>query len=374
MPNTNSMLASEPHGRSADPLDPTGLGPMNVVPLVPADVLGKHKALVETDTRFRSAARLLQSLWREDRDLPIGSFLTADEKRVRLGSRITEAAGRSGGNFLSPDIALLVRREVIYRELGALIEVDRLRTNLLSSMPLTFNLFAPLKFDLKQASRFAADLFPNLIKEMVAIRFEHAPRRGSAIYTGDYSAFDVALYGVSPEGRRVMIAFEIKYSESGAEPSPVRISDRQLDLTANTGIYAEPEDPALFGLGLQQLTREANLAQAMLDHGDVDEAYFVLSAPRLNHLCQEMGQAFAARLVPPEPGKVRFLSITLERLVEALANIGMIEHAQALHRRYLDFWQIDGELELHLAAEGRRPMPQKAPRRAHPEPESLEAR
>jgi hypothetical protein len=32
---------------------------------------------------------LLQALWREDRGLPIGSYLNEDGKRRKLGSRIT---------------------------------------------------------------------------------------------------------------------------------------------------------------------------------------------------------------------------------------------------------------------------------------------
>ncbi len=33
----------------------------------------ERRAHQPLDTRFRAAARLLQALWREDRDLPIGS-------------------------------------------------------------------------------------------------------------------------------------------------------------------------------------------------------------------------------------------------------------------------------------------------------------
>ena len=329
-----------------DPLDPVGLGLMSVIPLVPESVLFKHKSLVPTDTRFRAAARLQQSLWRQDRDLPIGTYLDAGGKRIKLGSRITDSAGRDGANFLSPEIAALVRRECAYRELGALIEVDRLRSNLLSSMPMCFNLFGPLKLDPRQATRFMAELFPGVMSEVRAIRFEHSPGRGKAGYTSDYSAFDLAIYGLSTEGKRVLAAFEIKYSESGNEPVPSRISERQLAITASSGLYADPDDPALFGPALQQLTRELNLAQSVVDHGDVDEALVVLSIPRLNHLVAEMGESFAKKLNAPAPGKALFAALTLERLVEALIAIGMVSHATAFHRRYLDFWQIDGQLDL----------------------------
>jgi len=50
-----------------DPLDPSNLGPLHVVPLVPEGILVRHKAFVPTDNRFRAAARLLQALWRDRR-------------------------------------------------------------------------------------------------------------------------------------------------------------------------------------------------------------------------------------------------------------------------------------------------------------------
>jgi hypothetical protein len=352
-----SPLRIPPPAPIDDPLDLSAFGPLSVVPLVPEDILVRHKALVPTDNRFRAAARLLQALWREDRELPIGSYVDAEGKRVRLGSRITEAAGKRGANLLTPEIAALVRRECVYRELGAMIEVDRLRGNLLSSMPLTFNIFAPLKFDLRQAARLVAAMFPGLMTEVRAIKFEHSPGRGSAVYTRDYSAVDLCIYGLNAVGRRVMIGWEIKYSESTFEPTPNRISDRQLQITANSGLYREAEDPGLFLYPHQQLTRELNLCQSILDHGDVDIAVFVLASPRLNHLTQAMGETFGALLNPPQDGRVSFASVTLERVLEALVSIGMVHHAQALHRRYFDFHQVDGELELDAArAQAKRPV------------------
>lgn len=355
-----SPLRILPPAASQDPLDPSELGPLHVVPLVPEEILVRHKAFVPTDNRFRAAARLLQALWREDRELPIGSYVDAEGRRVRLGSRITEAAGKQGVNLLSPEIAALVRRECVYRELGAMIEVDRLRANLLSSMPLTFNVFSPLKLDLKQATRFMAELFPGLLTEVRAIKFEHSPARGSATYTRDYSAADLAIYGLDATGQRVMVAWEIKYSEGTFEPTPNRISDRQLAITANSGLYLDAEDPTLFLNPHQQLTRELNLCQSILDNNDVDVGVLVLASPRLNHLTQSMGESFARLLVPPGTGHVSFVSLTLERVLEALAAIGMVSHAQALHRRYFDFHLVDSELELEAAQPRKRHKPKAA--------------
>jgi hypothetical protein len=102
--------------------------PIHQLPLIPADILKKHRVHEPLDPRFRSAARLLQALWREDRGLPIGSYVNEDGKRRKLGSRIAEAAGRTGGNFLTPEIAHTARRETAYREIGALIDAERLRS------------------------------------------------------------------------------------------------------------------------------------------------------------------------------------------------------------------------------------------------------
>jgi hypothetical protein len=76
--------------------------PIHQLPLIPANILKKHCVHEPLDPRFRSAARLLQALWREDRDLAIGSHLGKDGKRRKLGSRISQTAGRTGGNFLTP--------------------------------------------------------------------------------------------------------------------------------------------------------------------------------------------------------------------------------------------------------------------------------
>jgi hypothetical protein len=86
------------------------------LPILPDSLLRQHHVHKTLDGRFRSCARLLQALWRERRNLPIGSYRTPSGTRRKLGSRISLAAGRAGANFLSPKIAALVRREVAYRE------------------------------------------------------------------------------------------------------------------------------------------------------------------------------------------------------------------------------------------------------------------
>ena len=138
--------------------DLSGLGPIPQVPLVPEPILRRHHCFIPADHRFKAAARLLQSLWREDRDLQAGSFVTPDRKRRRLGSRLPRAAGNAGANFLTPSIARDRLAGAGLPRAGAVFAVERLKTNLLASIPPVFNAFAPRKQDLALATR-VLDLF-----------------------------------------------------------------------------------------------------------------------------------------------------------------------------------------------------------------------
>ena len=63
--------------------------------------------------------------------------------------RLDPDSAKQGYNFLTPEIAKLAYRESVYREIGAVIEQERLWGNMLSSQPLCFNLFGGLKLDIE---------------------------------------------------------------------------------------------------------------------------------------------------------------------------------------------------------------------------------
>lgn len=330
---------------------PDYLDPLPVVPLLPDELLRKHHVHEPMDHRFRSAARLLQAMWRQDRELPIGHY-RVDGKRKKLGSRISNTAARAGANFMMPAIAGLVRRELCYREPAALIDEGRLYGNLLSSMPLAFNVFGLLKLDLAFASRVLGDLFPDLAGAQVrAVLFEHSPGRGNPALTGDHSAFDVLLRYEKPNGTKGFVAIEVKYSESCQEPVPA-IRPRYDDLAEVSGLFIEPRKPALKANPYQQLYREHLLAQAMLMRADADEGRFVVIAPQLNTLVTTAVAGYQAELKPAGEDQVGFASITLEDTIVALAMAGEEQYAARLYRRYCDFQLVDGELNLFWAGDG----------------------
>ena len=324
--------------------------PIDCLPLIPEDVLKKHACHEPLDTRFRSAARLLQSIWRSDRGLPIGSYVGEDKKRKALGSRISVAAGRAGGNFLTSEIAHVARRESAYRELGAMIDEGRLMTNLLSSHPLTLNLLSPLKLELAQATCALHELIPSFAGTATQVLFEHSPGRGNPRFLGDYTAFDALIRYRTPEGRYGFVAFEVKYSESMREPVP-QMRNRYDEVSEKSGLYHDPSDPALRANPLQQIFREHLLAATLVDEDVYSEGYFLVVAPALNHHVQQAAETYQTLLAPPDERKVRFLNITLEQMI-AVIRLCDSAHADALHRRYCDWWLVDGEIELAAPAFG----------------------
>lgn len=310
------------------------------IPVIPETVLKAHKVNEASDTRFKAAARLLQSLWRSDTGLPIGTHHSPDGKRRKLGSRINTTSARAGANFLSPEIANLARREVVYREVGAIIDQERLWTNLLSSQPLAFNLFGALKLNPDKANAFFRALFPDYVDRVEGIWFEHSPGRGDPAFTADHSAFDVFAPVITTTGESGFVAIEVKYSETMMEPV-AQIKPRYDELSTTAQVFTDPTAQALREAPLQQLWREHLLSRVMVDNGLYGQGRFVVIHPAANTNCASAVRAYRQHLVSADPEVTGFQAITLEDSLSTLTDIGDQETASALRARYLDFARID---------------------------------
>lgn len=257
---------------------------------------------------------------------------------------LTQADADAGGNFLSPDLARLAQYEIAYRQSGALVHVQRLLANTLSSQPLALNLFGPLKFNLELATIVMRALLPHAdIHHVTAIHFEHSPGRGQAELTNDRTAFDVVITYRRSDGAPGFIGAEIKYSESpNGDPIPAPQTLARLDdIAQSAALYQVPIQDVLRADDQRQLCREHLLAQAGLIRGDWVEAHFLLIAPQANHLVGDAAERYAALLKPALPGAALFTFVTLEKIIAAMGEAGEPAHAAALHRRYTDFGIID---------------------------------
>lgn len=312
----------------------------NRLPVVPKAVLKKHKVDEASDSRFKASARLLQSLWRENHEFKIGTYSTPKGKRRKLGSRLHLDCAKQGANFLHPDIAKLALRESVYREPGALIDEERLWSNLLSSQPLCFNLFGSLKLDAPMGNQFFQSLFPDFVQNVTGIFFEHSPGRRNPSFTNDHTAFDVFVTCTTTSGEKGFLAIEVKYSESMSEPA-ASLRPRYDELSADCAVFKDPAASALREKPLQQLWREHMLCQSMIAKGLYNQGRFIVIYPEQNNNCGAAINTYRTHLIDDAPSATGFDAITLENCLATLRGIGNDELAENLFRRYLDFGRIE---------------------------------
>lgn len=316
------------------------------LPLIPEALLRRHHVYRAYDTRFQAAARFAQALWREQQGLPIGRIARGD-RLCRWGNLLAKSAAEAGANFLSEDIRAIVRRELAYREPGAMIDEARLWSNMLASMPLAFNLFAPMKRDRALARRVMAQLTPGLFKDVSLVLFEHSPSRGDAALSDDGTAYDVFVAGCAEDGAKVFAAIEIKYSEAASEPE-ARLRERYDELSQSSGLFKDPNHEGLRRNPLQQFWRLSLLAQATIDCGLFDRGVVAVIAPKHNRQIQRALWRYERHLTG-DPVKAGFASVTLEECVAMFRAAGAGPHADAVEARYCDFGSVHAAV---LAASG----------------------
>ena len=309
------------------------------VPFIPEKTLRQFKVYDSGDDRFRSAARLRQALFREENSWPIGRYTTSKGTKRKMGNYLSEAAADEGANFISPEIAKLARREVAYREDGALFDTVRLRTNLLSSQPAVFNFFGGMKLDLDLATASLQSIAPDFIGEVTDVLFEHSPGRRHPAFTNDRTAFDVLLKCTTVQHQNGFVAIELKYSETMQEP-PANLRPRYDELSRLSGLYKDPDHPALRSNPLQLLWRQHLLSRAMIMNGLYTCGRFIVVAPSYNFHVQDAVNEYRQHLAGSE-GTVEFDMVSFDDLTKCIARAGGEEISRSLHARYCDFKAVD---------------------------------
>lgn len=306
-------------------------------------------------TAFKQAARWSQHRWAVD-ELGIAEFGThrgrgsdADggPARVANGTKLGDADASAGRNFLSDMIREVVKERL--REAGdevksQTLDKERLRRDLLSSMPMAFNLFGEASRHDK--SRVAlASLFGVPAAEVSDLVFEWSPGRRSDDYTRDRTAFDVALRLGGPDEPRTVVGIETKYHEHSARESVPRDWTRYEDQTAflvreaeNSGEFVDGWQEHVLKTDLRQIWRDHLLALTMRKHPGrwTGATKYVLVYPSANASFVEAAQRYTALL---KPGCDSFSAIMLEEVVDsAFAHGGPAR--DCFVRRYLA-WMRD---------------------------------
>jgi hypothetical protein len=211
-------------------------------------------------TVWKRLARFRQSQWRTAHGFPIGSEPYPGGRDAQpVGSRMElEFARRTGANFISAAALAAVHSRLNSPEPHQTLSEDRLWADLLSSMPLCFNLFGDLAWDPEVASAAVSAWWPDLPAGRVTLRFEHSPGRRDPSFLGNRTAFDVAIEIDTPTGIAV-VGIEVKYHEHA-------VAGKRLSPKALARCAAVTEQSAVFKQDWQERVVETDLQQIWLDH------------------------------------------------------------------------------------------------------------
>jgi hypothetical protein len=288
-------------------------------------------------TEFKQRARWQQAWWREEHRLPRGSHVPPRSNvPTPNGSRVEhDYAKKSGCNFLSDKVRDTVAFRLSHREASETLKEERLWSDLLSSMPMCFNLFGELHGDHGRLSSAVHVLWPDHPGVVEDIRFEWSPGRGDRLYLKNRSAFDAAIHLQLPDGGRGVIGIETKYHEDirrEKAPDPKTRLPRYQEVTEGSGIFPAGWQAKLVGTDLQQFWLDHLLVLSMLQHPEEQWGWgrFVIVYPVGNLSVRDAAQRYGDLLTAKDTFEVR----TIEELLDAQV-LHEPTTAEAFRERYL---------------------------------------
>lgn len=283
---------------------------------------------IASDSRRTARYRALQSWYREE-VLGVPPGLDRRGRIIASMLPVEAVAERPGLNFITSEASTYAsERAVEVMRAGGTLEEDRLRRNMLSSMPLCFNIFGSLR-DHPQLGVLLSDVFDIDVSTIDRVECEWAPEREA--HLNDRTAFDAFIAYRDSDARRCFLAIETKYTE----PFSQKEYDSQLyrQVTVGSGYFREGASDHLIGRATNQLWRMAMLAASMLHRGDYETgAVAVLSLADDRH-ARVAVDGVKAQVV--DDTFVKFVS--LEDLVQAASNHDSLRTwSSDFESRYLD--------------------------------------
>lgn len=306
---------------AADVQTPEDLGRK---PTAPEDVPG----LVGSDSARTAKYRGLQA-WYLERQLGIAEPGEGPQGQP-VSSMLPRAAVEQQPdlNFLSARAYnhALERIAQVPAEKGSLAP-DRLRRNMLSSMPLCFNIFGALR-EVPAFTDLLGNAFGCSIAKLDKVVCEWAP--GPLLQ--DRSAFDAAVAYTDSNGRRCLLGIETKYIEPFSQQPYDRPSYREVH--ESCGWFSSDCD-ALIDKSTNQLFRTLLLGAAAEATDQFDEVRVGVLTLAGDRTAADVAATLGRALHDPS----RLMHRTYESLVEAATKQGdptLATWARHFSTRYLD--------------------------------------
>jgi len=292
----------------------------------------KYRTDYRDRTEFASIARLLQSIWREEKGYESGNY----------GNYLDlDFAKTTGANFLNQRIFEIVKTEVKNKHIdGKVIQEPRIWNNLLSSQSLAFNIFGELKLNKGLSTQVFKELYPKRkIEQIDSIEFEYSPGRKNNKYTGDSSAFDVFVEYTNGLNEKGFIGIEVKYAED-LKDEPSSHKEKYDIIAKKSDIFDLSQRDKLREKPLQQIWRDHLLALSLfVVNDDYKIGDFVYLYPFDNDSCKSAIDEY--KLIFKADSDNYFQPLTLEKLVGAIKKYCSETWINDFENRYLKFDKIE---------------------------------
>jgi len=286
----------------------------------------------ESDGVFQAVCRLGQSRYRAEVLKEDYGYGPHEGSEGKYGNMLDNGE-ESGSNFISKSAFKFAQKKVADKKDNKYLLIDeyRLFNNMLSSMPMCFNLFADLrellKKDSKEATRVARLLFTEIdwIDELVDVDVEFIPVPIEK-YINDRSAFDAMLVVKDKDGIKGLISIETKYTDLlGAKVAADTATKNALVEVG--GFFNDKIKTELKDKGYKQIHRNFLLTYAYAVKSGFGHFANVVISPAADKLSvQEIEDMRKDMLIYQD----RILKIDLEALVERGLNSGNGEFTEVM--------------------------------------------
>ncbi len=308
------------------------------------------------DNPFTAKARLLQSVYR----IQIGEAAMGVGPNEYSRNKVTKEPSYYGNmllngslsqkNFFFKETFEYAEHRVENKRKEETIDKYRLFNNLLSSMPLAFNLFHPLMMiknkcpgELNQMVRNLFPALPVWNVEEILIEFVPTPIFD---YTNDKSAMDAAILFSDEENNKYIIAIETKYTDclglNKAEDNEAKVTAaRKSGLFTSNGLEHIQN-------GCTQMYRNFLLTEKYRMVHQLKDSFSIILAPK-DHPTTEK-EITSLRTFLKQEYHYKLEKYSLEDFVSSLGKSCPKEFQTWLKwffDRYLDFSKIEPLLKVH---------------------------
>ena len=239
----------------------------------------------KSDNKFTSKCRLLQSKYRENilkQDYGVGPYYNS---QTSYGNMLIKGE-ETGLNFISEVAFQFAKQKVLEKQINRYLTIDefRLFNNMLSSMPMCFNLFADLRQLLIADKQAASSVIKLLFQEIdwietvnyIDVEFIPIP---IGQYTNDKTAFDAMLIVTDKKGKKGLISIETKYTDLLGSNSSSNI-DLKNEIVRDNKVFSEEYSLLLKQNGYQQIHRNYLLTYIYAKKSGIKNFVNVIISPK----------------------------------------------------------------------------------------------